>query len=1632
MPTLDSDHNDYTVARHRQNSPSSEYGPTTTHLAVESLSPAPALQVDHSLPNLPAYTYNPSPTRRPVISNTFNEHASSASVNGFANDLARDDDSPDPQDFYRRYQTQFATGAAEGLSQADIVVTKREDSMVAPRQQRRSSPISARPNGSKLPPLALRVQSSQLSRNPSAASVDNSPLNNAKSSPALSNTARNRQTSLKDLVHRFNQTPDEVPPLPRKPASRSTSTNSNPPPSVNYGKTRTLSQSKSAGLGTTGKGSVSVQEHTGKASRIHQRRGRNSEGVTISTVSAGSAISPCMTRPESNSYASQSLTDLTAERCRSIRKPLFGEVSALSIDRGDLGYGIPVSRRRRGSEGSMHSPNPMFPAERHSRRVSPSSPTAWYLGVTPTLEEIKMEKTIPSLPPSMHRRTRSDFTGVPPRPPSPNTSTILVSSLTPTQPIPSSPTSTRTFKRDSQSRIPVSSRRLSMNSDSGNSTPSTRNNSAMGKNSGHILPPKKGPTSIPKPGHKARSPVRNSKPHSSRNSPRRGDYSPGQRPATSPRLAAYITAPLPKKSPPLRSSRPRQPVSSASTSASRARAVDRLSSHEGVNQKTVRDHRSKRLPELGGVDFAARRQKIQQAFTKTVKENERQEVEAEKKRMSMAQDNQSRIQENPAEPEPPETQIDDRQDRENPRPESRSEVDEEALEVAAEELPKSERELTITTGRLSEKSVLDLSQEDSPTLGGYNRFPNLNRVDEGIVTPPSDPEPLSAVTAGTSDTVETFFDNEPQEEPPNSYQEHRSLLSHIMSMRDSSPESPTEVRRLPVADDSTSDRDDRESIQIMLSDTPVLERAPLAESSEDKSRESVSNEEPGSRWSMSSWTSSTRSKDVKSFDHERDAPMERIDENSPSKPVESAHLSTSSASTNQTPQQWSPATFASPQTDRTTMDSDAYSTINRVLDHYHDPSLVSPELINDVQQHILTQSPDLARLGGWDPKKVTQLYLQELARGRYKQSNATPNALRVPARKPVEPYPSGLLPSDRANVSPENESLLEETDQGVQELPGEEFSPPSVTLEVNHNEYNPQRASLNAPADWEMSPSISDWIHLQAVDSPQEERPIIPPKDWKTTEKEDAASTTMTLERSSREFRPQLPEIKSTGEGLGIKLAINITSPQDADSPTIPLPPLPDHLPPPPPEESIDQDIMPITRNRSPTLPVTSSKHIPSSGYSTGFQIGDASVPLPVSGEPPRRSSMSTPTAQESTPLPTSQTRKSTGATSTLSDTTGQGPSPSHDQKRLTRRRHIIKELVDTEHSFGQDMKVVDDIYRGTSTVIIISLEDVKTLFGNSDQIVAFSTSFLDALKQAAKCVYVLPKSKRWRSNRTSNATSYSGNTDDQSSISGTELNDDEKDRKTFIGEAFGIHMAHMEKVYSDYLKNHDAANHKLQALQKNQKVQIWLKECRAYAHDLTSAWDLDSLLVKPVQRILKYPLLLDQLLEVTPENHPDYNHLDVAAREMKGISMRINEMKKRADLMEQVANNRKRKESDVRIGLSKAFGRRAERLRQQVGLTDTVEDKGYAAVSEKFGSHFFQLQVVMRDVEMYVTDVQTYMDRFNDFVLAIEAHIDVGQSSYPEVESKWRKFRMSTREISITALTDHVSNNICEVATVC
>lgn len=59
----------------------------------------------------------------------------------------------------------------------------------------------------------------------------------------------------------------------------------------------------------------------------------------------------------------------------------------------------------------------------------------------------------------------------------------------------------------------------------------------------------------------------------------------------------------------------------------------------------------------------------------------------------------------------------------------------------------------------------------------------------------------------------------------------------------------------------------------------------------------------------------------------------------------------------------------------------------------------------------------------------------------------------------------------------------------------------------------------------------------------------------------------------------------------------------------------------------------------------------------------------------------------------------------------------------------------------------------------------------------------------------------------------------------------------------------------------------------------------------------MGSLMIKPIQRVMKYPLLLCELLNSTPQCHPDFKTLQDAFTAIKDVNGNINELKRRKDL---------------------------------------------------------------------------------------------------------------------------------------
>lgn len=345
------------------------------------------------------------------------------------------------------------------------------------------------------------------------------------------------------------------------------------------------------------------------------------------------------------------------------------------------------------------------------------------------------------------------------------------------------------------------------------------------------------------------------------------------------------------------------------------------------------------------------------------------------------------------------------------------------------------------------------------------------------------------------------------------------------------------------------------------------------------------------------------------------------------------------------------------------------------------------------------------------------------------------------------------------------------------------------------------------------------------------------------------------------------------------------------------------------------------------------------------------------------------------------------------------------ERRRLTQRRNVIKELVDTEAVFVRDMNIVEEIYKGTAEACP-KLDDktVKLIFRNTDEIIQFHTSFLAQVKEAVVEVYV-PKSGK--------STSSTDGDSEKTEIS------DSRDRVVLLGPLFKNNIEKMKAAHESFLRSSDQAAKRLIQIQQDPTVKVWLNECNEVAKDLTAAWDLDSLLIKPMQRITKYPNLIITILQHTPQDHPDREALTAAKDIIENAIIEINKTKKNFELVGQIVG-RKRKESDVKGGFARAFGKRVDKL--QAPGNRPPEDPEYAKLNERFGDDYLRLQVVLRDVEFYTRQVSTYVREFLQYLSSVELVMRLQPGSYPELESKWVQFNISIRDLEKIALEEHVS----------
>ncbi|KAI3636694.1 hypothetical protein MIR68_005383 [Amoeboaphelidium protococcarum] len=181
-------------------------------------------------------------------------------------------------------------------------------------------------------------------------------------------------------------------------------------------------------------------------------------------------------------------------------------------------------------------------------------------------------------------------------------------------------------------------------------------------------------------------------------------------------------------------------------------------------------------------------------------------------------------------------------------------------------------------------------------------------------------------------------------------------------------------------------------------------------------------------------------------------------------------------------------------------------------------------------------------------------------------------------------------------------------------------------------------------------------------------------------------------------------------------------------------------------------------------------------------------------------------------------------------------------------RQSVLYEFIESEQDYVRDVNVMLEYhYKKLKFGRLLDDAQLKQMFSNLEELLPVNKKFLAQLnkRQSENCV-----------------------------ISG-------------IADLV-LDVAPQFKVYDIYCANYQSALSLYKALKSRDDIKLYLEksmnqpECRGLS--------LESFLIKPVQRICKYPLLLRELIKNTPKGHSDHQLLESAMQKIEEVLNSINE----------------------------------------------------------------------------------------------------------------------------------------------
>ncbi|XP_037353945.1 dynamin-binding protein isoform X3 [Talpa occidentalis] len=275
------------------------------------------------------------------------------------------------------------------------------------------------------------------------------------------------------------------------------------------------------------------------------------------------------------------------------------------------------------------------------------------------------------------------------------------------------------------------------------------------------------------------------------------------------------------------------------------------------------------------------------------------------------------------------------------------------------------------------------------------------------------------------------------------------------------------------------------------------------------------------------------------------------------------------------------------------------------------------------------------------------------------------------------------------------------------------------------------------------------------------------------------------------------------------------------------------------------------------------------------------------------------------------------------------------EQRMLEKRSKVIEELLQTERDYIRDLEMCIERIMVPLQQAQVPNIDFEGLFGNMQMVIKVSKQLLADLEICDA-----------------------------------------------LGPVFLGHRDELEEIYKVYCQNHDEAISLLEIYEKDEKIQKHLQDSLANLKSLYNEWgctnyiNLGSFLIKPVQRVMRYPLLLMELRNSTPDSHPDKVPLTNAVLAVKEINININEYKRRKDL---VLKYRKGDEDSLMEKISKLnihsiikkSNRVSSHLKHLTGFAPQIKDEVFEETEKNFRMQERLIKSFIRDLSLYLQHIR-------------------------------------------------------------